>query len=113
MSDEDAVKARVEVLAKVFTGRLHVRFEKMNEAFALCQAGGANDAAWEELRRLLHSLADAAGSFGFDELGVQASRIALRVTALLAQGQRHPHDINEVGLALAALQDAGARLERK
>jgi len=106
MSDEDAVKARVEVLAKVFTGRLHVRFEKMDAAFALCQADSAQDAHWEELHRLLHSLADAAGSFGFDALGVQASHIALRVTALLAQGQRHAHDIHEIGLALAALQSA-------
>lgn len=105
MSDEDAVKARVEVLAKVFTGRLHVRFEKMDAAFALCQADSAADAHWEELHRLLHSLADAAGSFGFDALGVQASHLALRITALLAQGQRHPHDVNEIGLALAALQD--------
>ena len=104
MSDETAVKARVEVLAKVFTGRLHVRFEKMNQAFALCQADSAADANWEELRRLLHSLADAAGSFGFDALGVQASRIALRVTALLAQAERHPHDIDQIGLTLAALQ---------
>src|SRR5688572_26558384 len=98
MSGEDAVKARVEVLAKVFSGRLHVRFEKMNAVFALCQADSADDANWNELHRLLHSLADAAGSFGFDALGVQASRIALRVKALLAQGQRHPHDINEIGL---------------
>ena len=104
MSDEDAVKARVEVLAKVFTGRLHVRFEKMDAAFALCRADSAADAHWEELHRLLHSLADAAGSFGFDQLGVQASHIALRVTALLSQAQRHPHDISEIGQALAALQ---------
>lgn len=104
MSDEDAVKARIEVLARVFTGRLHVRFEKMNETFALCQADSANDASWEELRRQLHSLADAAGSFGFDELGVRTSGVALRVTALLAQTGRHPHDVNEIGQALMTLQ---------
>jgi hypothetical protein len=106
MSDDKAVQARVEVLAKVFTGRLHVRFEKMNEAFALCVADSGDDANWVELRRLLHSLADAAGSFGFDALGVQASRIALRVTALLAQDQRHAHDVDDIGMALAALQGA-------
>jgi HPt (histidine-containing phosphotransfer) domain-containing protein len=96
MSDDDAIKARVDVLAKVFTGRLHVRFEKMNEAFAA--------ANWDELHRLLHSLADAAGGFGFDELGLQASRIALRITALQAQQARHPHDIDQIGLALTVLQ---------
>lgn len=105
MRDEDAVKARGDVLAKVFTGRLHVRFQKMDAAFALCRADSAADAHWDELHRLLHSLADAAGSFGFEQLGVQASRIAARVTALLAQGRRHPHDIGEIGLALAALRE--------
>ena len=104
MSDDAAIKARVEVLAKVFSGRLHVRFEKMNETFALCAADSSIDANWAELHRMLHSLADAAGSFGFDALGVQASRVAARVQALLAQGQRHRHDIDEIGLALAALQ---------
>lgn len=105
MSDEHAVRARVEVLAKVFTGRLHVRFEKLNATFALCQADSAADVHWDELHRQLHSLADAAGSFGFDELGVQASQVALRIKALLAHGQRHPHDIGEIGLALSALQE--------
>lgn len=105
MSDDAAIKARVEVLAKVFTGRLHVRFEKLDQAYALCAAASGDHAGWAELHRQLHSLADAAGSFGFDALGVQASRIALRVTALVAQGERHAHDVNEIGLALAALQE--------
>ena len=104
MSDDDAIKARADVLAKVFSGRLHVRFEKMNEAFALCQADSAADASLTELHRLLHSLADAAGGFGFDALGLQASGIAARVAALLAQRQRHPHDLHEIGLALTAMQ---------
>lgn len=104
MSDDDAIKAKVEVLAKVFSGRLHVRYEKMNEAFALCRADSGDDASWSELHRLLHSLAGAAGSFGFEALGEQAHRIELQVKALLEQPQRHPHDIDQVGLALADLQ---------
>ncbi|MES2015054.1 MAG: Hpt domain-containing protein [Pseudomonadota bacterium] len=104
MNDDEAIKARIEVLAKVFTGRLHVRFEKLNETFALCARDHGDDANWAELHRQLHSLADAAASFGFDALGVQASRIALRVTALLAQSERHQHDVDQVGQALAALQ---------
>ena len=104
MSDDKAIEARADILKKVFTGRLHVRFEKMNEAFARCVADRGDDASWTELHRLLHALADAAGSFGFDALGVQASRIAVRVTGLLAQNQRHTHDIDDIGLALTALQ---------
>ena len=75
MSDDAAIKARVEVLAKVFTGRLHVRFEKMNAAFALCVAASGDDASWIELHRQLHSLADAAGSFGVDELGLDRKSV--------------------------------------
>ncbi|MES2316493.1 MAG: Hpt domain-containing protein [Pseudomonadota bacterium] len=104
MNGEDAIKAKVDVLAKVFSGRLHVRFEKMNEAFARCQGGGADDSDWVELHRLLHSLAGAAGSFGFDALGQQAAGIEHQVKALLAQPQRHPHDITRIGQALEALQ---------
>lgn len=108
MSDEAAINAKVEVLAKVFTGRLHVRYQKMNEAFALCQADGGADAGWVELYRLLHSLAGAAGSFGCNALGGQARRIELQVKALLDQpgSERYPHDIGQIGLALAALQNA-------
>jgi HPt (histidine-containing phosphotransfer) domain-containing protein len=104
MSDEAAIKAKVEVLAKVFSGRLHVRYEKMAAAFTLCQADSANDAHWVELHRLLHSLAGAAGSFGFDALGAAAGRVEQQVKALLADSRRHPHDIHDIGLALTALQ---------
>ena len=103
MSDDAALKAKVEVLAKVFSGRLHVRFEKMNEAFALCQSDG-DDSHWIELLRLLHSLAGAAGSFGFDALGQEAAGIEHQVKALLAQPRRHAHDIIRIGQALTALQ---------
>ncbi|MFL6656897.1 MAG: Hpt domain-containing protein [Massilia sp.] len=101
--DAAAVQAKVDMLAKVFSGRLHVRYEKMNEAYALC-LHASDDSPWIELHRLLHSLAGAAGSFGFDALGQRARVIEMQVKDLLAQAVRHPHDINEIGLALAALQ---------
>jgi chemotaxis protein histidine kinase CheA len=106
MSSEDdaAIQAKVDVLAKVFTGRLHVRYEKMNEALAQCKANPADDAPLVELHRLLHSLAGAAGSFGFDALGREAAVIEHRIKALLSGGAPHPHDIDDIGLALAALQ---------
>ena len=104
MSNDDDVQAKVDMLAKIFKGRLHVRFEKMNEAFALCRAGGDNEEHWVELHRLLHSLGGAAGSFGFDELGARAIFIELQVKDLLGQPVKHPHDIDEIGQALAALQ---------
>jgi HPt (histidine-containing phosphotransfer) domain-containing protein len=101
--DAAAVQAKVDMLAKIFKGRLHVRFEKMNETFALCQADGGNEEHWVELHRLLHSLGGAAGSFGFDELGAHATFIELRIKDMLGQ-QKHPHDVAEIGQAIAALQ---------
>lgn len=101
--DDAAFPAKVDLLAKVFKGRLHVRYEKMNEVFALCQADSGNEAHWIELHRLLHALGDAAGGFGFDELGAHAIFIELRIGDMLGQ-PKHPHDIAEIGQAIAALQ---------
>ena len=106
MSGEQQVQARVDMLAKIFKGRLHVRFEKMKATFALCQAGGDTEAHWIELHRQLQSLGDAAGSFGFDELGARATLIELQSKDLLAQPGKHPLDIHEIGQALVVLQSA-------
>lgn len=105
MSTEDdaAVQAKVDMLARIFKGRLHVRYQKMNETFALCQAQPDGEEHWVELHRLLHSLGGAAGSFGFDELGAHATFIELRIKDMLGQ-DKHPHDIAEIGQAIAALQ---------
>ena len=103
--DDAAIRAKVDVLAKVFKGRLHVRYEKMNETFALCQSDSGNEEHWAELHRLLHALGGAAGSFGFDELGAHATFIELRINDMLGQ-PKHPHDIDEIGQALAAIQKA-------
>ncbi|MBC7683806.1 MAG: Hpt domain-containing protein [Bdellovibrionales bacterium] len=106
MSEDAKVLARVDMLGKIFKGRLHVRFAKIEEAFALCQTGGDSDEHWRELHRLLHSLGEAAGSFGFDELGARAIFIELRVMELLSEPDKHRHDIEEIAQALAALQSS-------
>ena len=103
MSD-DSVQAKVDLMAKVFMGRLPVRFEKMNEALALCRANPQDQEAWVELHRLLHSLGGAAGTFGCDALGAHAARIEQRVKQLLALPERTPVHLDEIGHALASLQ---------
>ncbi|QYF95619.1 Hpt domain-containing protein [Massilia sp. PAMC28688] len=105
MSDDD-IEARVDLMARVFIARLPVRFEKMQEAFALCRASPQAPENWLELHRLLHSLAGAAGTFGCDGLGVQASRIEQRITDLLALPERTHNHVEEIGHALAGLQAA-------
>lgn len=104
-ADEAGVSARGDVLAKVFTGRLHVRYEKINQTFALCQASSGTEEHWLELRRLLRSLGDAAASFGVDELAAHATFIELRIEDMLGH-DKHPHDVSEISQALAAMQSA-------
>lgn len=105
MSGEgEAIQARVDLMARLFLARLPVRYEKMNEALALCRLDPAADEAWTELHRLLHSLAGAAGSFGCEELGVRAKQVEQRVQLALAGRARGAADLDEIGLALAWLQ---------
>lgn len=104
MSDDADVQAKVDMLSKLFKGRLHVRYEQMNVAFAQCEAGTGGDAPWRELHRLLHCLSGAAGTFGCAALGEHARRIELRINDMLALGQFHKHDAHAIGQELQALQ---------
>ena len=107
MNKDAAAQAKVAMLARIFSGRLHVRYQKMNETFALCQSDPGMEAHWIELHRLLESLSAAAFSFGFDELGGQATLIELRVKDMLGQPSRHTHDVSQIGDAIQALQGTG------
>lgn len=104
--DGKEVQAKVDLMSKVFLGRLPVRYQKMNQALALCRADPAVDANWVELHRLIHSLAGAAGSFGCDELGTKAGLIELLLEDLLAQGARSTADADEVAGLLTIMQSA-------
>ncbi|WP_426208667.1 Hpt domain-containing protein [Massilia sp. TWP1-3-3] len=104
--EQKAVQAKFDVLAKVFLGRLPVRYEKMHAALALCRLDPAIDANWVELHRLLHSLAGAAGSFGCDALGEQAGLIELLLEDLLGQKTRTAADVEEVARLLNIMQTA-------
>jgi chemotaxis protein histidine kinase CheA len=97
-------QAQVDLMKKVFLGRLQVRFDKMNEALAQCHADPADDVALTELHRLLHSLAGAAGTFGFDAMGGSAKALELRVKELLGKPVRNAADLGPIGAALNALQ---------
>lgn len=103
MSDQ-SVQMKVDLMAKVFMGRLPVRFDKMSQALALCRADPQAVDNWVELHRLLHSLAGAAGTFGCEALGAHAARIEQRVKQLLALPERTSIHLDEIGHALASLQ---------
>lgn len=100
------MQGQVDLMGKVFVGRLPVRFEKMHAALAQCRSGAADpQAGLTELHRLLHSLAGAAGTFGFEGLGQRAKQLELRVAALLASGQHADADLTQLSDALTTLQN--------
>jgi len=99
------MQGQVDLMAKVFLGRLPVRFEKMHAALGQCRFGAADpQAGLTELHRLLHSLAGAAGTFGFEGLGQRAKQLELRVAALLASGRHADADLEQLAAALTNLQ---------
>jgi HPt (histidine-containing phosphotransfer) domain-containing protein len=104
MSSDADVQAKVDLLGKVFLGRLPVRFEKMHEVLALCQQDVSNTGHWQELRRLIHSLGGAAGTFGFPELGQEARAMEMVLDQRLAEGGWQEADVVLFGTALAKLQ---------
>ena len=106
LREQRAVQAKVDLLAKVFLGRLPVRFEKMNETFALCRASPQDDSNWIELHRQLHSLAGAAGTFGCDDLGEQAALIEMLLKDVLAARDRDPAEIDDIARLLTMLQSS-------
>ena len=69
MTDEEkAVQAKVDLMSKVFMGRLPVRYEKMNEALALCRADPGVDANWL-LNSLVVVIIGGMGSLGGAAIG--------------------------------------------
>lgn len=99
------MQGQVDLMGKVFVGRLPVRFEKMHAALGQCRSGAADpQAGLTELHRLLHSLAGAAGTFGFAGLGQRARELELRVAALLAGGRHTDADLEQLAAALTSLQ---------
>jgi HPt (histidine-containing phosphotransfer) domain-containing protein len=58
----------------------------------------------ETLHRLLHTLAGAAGTFGFDALGMQAKKFEYQVEQWLKKGVFNSKDLERLALQLPELQ---------
>jgi HPt (histidine-containing phosphotransfer) domain-containing protein len=104
MSDDSGIEEKIRLMAQGFLARLPARFEKIDEAFVLCHVDLDNAENWMELRRLLHSLGGAAGTFGVPELGTQARAIETFIDKRLLEGDWNKADLDTVGAALVALQ---------
>jgi HPt (histidine-containing phosphotransfer) domain-containing protein len=104
MNGAPELQAKVALLAQAFRHRLPARFEKMDEAFALCRTDAGNREYWQELYRLLHSLGGAAGSFGAAGLGLAARAIEEKIKTRLAQNAGTAENLEDIGADLAALR---------
>ena len=104
MSTDAEVQAKVDLMGKLFLAKLPVRFGKMNETFALCQLDLQHVANWQELRRLIHSLGGAAGTFGFPVIGDEAKALEVILDRRLLENNWSALDIDLFGAALAQLQ---------
>ena len=76
MTDQPTTKlARLRILQEAFTTQLPDRLAGIRCAWTLVQASPENEVARHELYRLIHSLAGAAGTFGYQRLGTRARQI--------------------------------------
>ncbi len=78
--------ARLDTLRQQFAAGLPRRLDAIDVALAACRADAANPAALSALLTALHSLAGAAGIFGFAELGEQARAAEQHVAGWIEQG---------------------------
>lgn len=96
------IQAKVDLLARGFLARLEARLDAMAAALACCRSDPREQAAWDELHRLLHSLGGAAGSFGVPALG-HAAR-ALEAAIVRQQGEWQEAQIAAIESGLAGLR---------
>lgn len=104
MSTNEEMQAKVDMMAQAFLAKLPLRFEKMNEVFALCHQDLLDLANWQELRRLIHSLGGAAGTFGFPAIGDEARALEVILDHRLLDNKWSKLDLELFGAALAQLQ---------
>jgi HPt (histidine-containing phosphotransfer) domain-containing protein len=107
--DDDEVHAKMAQLAQGFVAKLPARFEQMEAALALCAGDLANNEHWQELRRVLHSLGGAAGTFGLPDLGAAAKDIERRLDERLAQNNWTARDVTMFKADVIALRSSIAR----
>ncbi len=78
--------AQLDALRRQFAAGLPKRLDVIDSALASLRADASNHTALPALLTALHSLAGAAGTFGFGELGDAARAAEHRVAAWIAQG---------------------------
>lgn len=85
MQPDADLLARLDALRRQFAVGLPKRLDVIDSALAAARADPSNDTALPALLTALHSLAGAAGTFGFRELGDAAREAEHRVAGWIAQ----------------------------
>lgn len=78
--------AQLDALRRQFAAGLPKRLDVIDSALAALRADPSNDTALPALLTALHSLAGAAGTFGYGELGDAARAAEHEVAGWIAQG---------------------------
>ncbi len=107
---EEQLLAHEEMLVKLqamqalYRAKLPARLADIDDALQACRDTPAAREPIETLHRLLHTMAGAAGSFGFDALGAQARAFEQQVDGWLTAGAWRERDLDRLGLLLPQLQ---------
>jgi HPt (histidine-containing phosphotransfer) domain-containing protein len=102
-SDDDLLQ-KMRALEGLFAAKLPARFRELDAARRQCVEQFGDHEHLKTLYRLLHTLAGSAGTFGFDELGLQARRMENRLSEWLARGNWTQQDLAQVELALEEMK---------
>ncbi|MBX3687939.1 Hpt domain-containing protein [Dokdonella sp.] len=99
---------QIEALCRRYIASLGDKRAALESAWRGCRPDGDRDAGLRELAALAHRLAGSAGSYGFDELGLQARNVD-RIASNLLANAAHPdgrHLAHEVATLFAAIDSA-------
>ncbi|MDO8652353.1 MAG: diguanylate cyclase [Undibacterium sp.] len=85
MNDQsDSLQEALHALEVMFAAKLPSKLLEIEDALNQFILQPKNTETLALLHRLLHNMSGSAGTFGFDELGVQSRRLELRLKPLLA-----------------------------
>jgi HPt (histidine-containing phosphotransfer) domain-containing protein len=102
--DTNQMLQKLGAMQALFTARLPVRLAAIDAALQDCRDQPGAREPVEELHRVLHSLTGAAGTFGYDALGLEARSFESDVQAWLTAGSWSERDLDRLALQLPRLQ---------
>ncbi len=96
--------AKLQVMQAQYAARLPDKLQAIDAALQACRDQPEEAQHVETLHRLLHTMAGAAGTFGFDGLGLQAREFEQQVKPWLRAGRCSEPDLDRLALLLPQLQ---------